>query len=174
MSGDGRGTDVVPASTGRGMTIARGLLLGAGVVVAGFGVLMLVQSGLANILAALWWLVGGVVAHDALLAPLTVVLFLAAGPVMPTWLRAPMTVAVVVVGTVTVAAIPVLGRFGALPDNPTLLDRNYIGGWLVFAALAVLAVAVAGWRRRSTGTRLAAKDAETRTSSTAPGWRLPP
>ena len=37
--------------------------------------------------------------------------------------------ALVVLRTVTVTAIPVLGPWGARPDNPTLLDRNYVAGW---------------------------------------------
>jgi nucleoside-diphosphate-sugar epimerase len=69
--------------------------------------------------------------------------------VVPLWLRAPMAAGLVVLGTVTVAAIPVLGRFGARPDNPTLLDRNYVAGWLVFAAVVVIAVSIAGRRRRA-------------------------
>ena len=41
---------------------------------------------------------------------------------------------------VTLVAVPVLGRFGARADNPTLLDRDYVAGWLVLAG--------AGRRRR--------------------------
>ena len=45
--------------------------------------------------------------------------------------------ALVVLATVTVTAIPVLGRFGARPDNLTILPRNYVLGWLVLAALVL-------------------------------------
>jgi hypothetical protein len=41
-------------------------------------------------------------------------------------------------------AVPVLGRFGALSDNPTLLDRPYLASWAVGTAVVVLAVAAAG------------------------------
>ncbi len=134
------------------MQVARLLLLGGGVILAGVGAWKLLQSGLDNIVASLKWLVGGVIAHDALLVPATIVLVLLASRLLPSWLRAPATVGFVVLGTVTVAAIPVLGGFGARPDNPTLLDRNYIGGWLVLFAIIAVAVAVAGWRRRSVTT----------------------
>ena len=53
--------------------------------------------------------------------------------------------------TVTLATVPVLGRFGALPDNPTLLDRPYLAGWSVLAGLVaagVVAATVARARRR--------------------------
>ena len=49
----------------------------------------------------------------------------------PRSVRAPAAVALVVLGSVTLLAVPVLGRFGARPDNPTLLDRDYSAGWLV-------------------------------------------
>ena len=54
--------------------------------------------------------------------------------------------ALVVLGTVTLLAVPVLGRFGARPDNPTLLDRDYTAGWLVLAGLTLVAVVVAAAR----------------------------
>jgi hypothetical protein len=38
--------------------------------------------------------------------------------------------------------VPTLGRFGATADNPTLLDRDYLAGWLVFAAIVVAGAAV--------------------------------
>ena len=85
--------------------------------------------------------------HDVVLAPL-VILAVAwsarAGCPRP-W-RAPAVVALVVLGSVTLLAVPVLGRFGARPDNPTLLDRHYVAGWL-----GLLALVVAGrcsWSRR--------------------------
>ena len=40
-----------------------------------------------------------------------------------------MVVGLVVWGGLTVMAIPVLGRFGALAANPTLLDRPYLTSW---------------------------------------------
>ena len=74
---------------------------------------------------------------------------------LPSPVRAPAAVALVVVGTLTVVAVPVLGRFGAREDNATLLDRPYLGSWLVLLAVAALAVAVAGVvrSRRGAGVR---------------------
>ena len=60
-----------------------------------------------------------------------------------------------VLGPVTLLAVPVLGRFGERPDNPTLLDRDYTAGWLVLAGLTALTVAAAAVvrsrRTRSSG-----------------------
>ena len=124
------------------MTFVR-LLLGAlGAVAAGVGAAALVEEGWANFEAALWWLVGGVVLHDGVLVPLTIGAGVVAAALLPGWLRPAAVAAGVVLGTVTVMAMPVLGRFGARPDNPTLLDRDYTTGWVIFAS-CVLAGAVA-------------------------------
>jgi hypothetical protein len=89
------------------------------------------------------WLAAGVVLHDAVLAVATVLLGAVALRVLPHPSRAPAVVGFVVLGSVTLLAVPVLGRFGARTDNPTLLDRDYTAGWLVLAGLTVLAVVVA-------------------------------
>ena len=86
--------------------------------------------------------------HDALLAPLTIVLVVIAARLLPNWLRTPASVGFVVLATVTVVAVPVLGRFGARPDNATLLDRNYIVGWLTIVVTILLAVTVVAFLRR--------------------------
>jgi hypothetical protein len=52
-------------------------------------------------------------------------------------------VALIVWGSITLLAVPVLGRFGALPDNPTLLDRPYQMSWLILSAVVVAAAALA-------------------------------
>ncbi len=64
-------------------------------------------------------------------------------------LRGPVAVGLVVLGTVSLATLPMLGRFGARSDNDTLLDRNYLGGWLVLLSLVVIGVALAAIRRRT-------------------------
>ena len=133
------------------------LLIGAvGVAMGLFGALRFLQLDPEDILDALIWLAGGVIVHDAVIAPLTIAVTVLVARVVPTGARRRLTVALVVLVAVTVTAVPVLGRWGARADNPTLLDRNYLAGWLVFAALvglgtllsALLAGPVARLRRR--------------------------
>jgi hypothetical protein len=136
------------------MRATRGVLALAGLALAAYAGWLLVDTGLENVRATVLWLVGGVIAHDALLAPATIGLVFVASRFLPPWSRGPATVGLVVLGTVTIAAIPVLGRFGARPDNPTLLDRNYLGGWLVFAGIVGVGVTAASiTRRRSSAAR---------------------
>jgi hypothetical protein len=138
----------------------RGARLGlgaVGVVVGLFGVwLLLTRQDLDQLRSAATWLVGGVILHDAVLAVVTLVLAATAVRLLPGEARAPAVVGFVVLGSVTLLAVPVLGRFGARPDNATLLDRAYVTGWLVLAALTVLAVIVATLVRRRRTTRRAA------------------
>jgi hypothetical protein len=128
------------------------VLLGAcGVAVAGYGGWLLLDAGLGDVAHAVAWLAGGVVAHDLVLAPLVVAVVAVGGRLLPAAWRGPAAAGVVVLGSVTLLAVPVLGRFGAAPDNPTLLDRDYWAGWAAIAGLTLLGTAVTGLlaRRRT-------------------------
>lgn len=125
----------------------RAALLVLGAALVGYGGWLLVsRQHPAALLQVLGWLAAGVLLHDLVLAPLVAGL----GRL---WPRVPRTAAVagtavlVVLGPVTLVAIPVLGRFGARPDDPTLLPRDYTAGWFVVATVVVLgavAAALAG------------------------------
>jgi hypothetical protein len=121
------------------------LLLGVlGVAMGAFGALRFLQLDLPDIVNAVLWLAGGVALHDGVIAPLTVGLTVLLARAVPSRARVRATVALIVVATVTVTAIPVLGKFGARPDNPTILPRNYLLGWVVFVALVLLVSVLAG------------------------------
>lgn len=121
------------------MRVALGTL---GVALAAYGAWLLVSRG-HDLLDVAVWLVAGVVVHDAVLAGATLTLGSLAVRLAPRVVRAPLAVGFVVLGSVTLLAVPVLGRFGARADNPTLLDRDYTTGWLALAGITLVAVAVA-------------------------------
>jgi hypothetical protein len=119
------------------------LLLGAlGVGVAAYGAWLLLQEDLSDLVDTAVWLAGGVVLHDFVLVPLTLLLGVALVRLLPADLRAPVAGGLVVLGTVTLMAVPVLGGWGANADNPTILDRNYPAGWLLVAGVTILVVAL--------------------------------
>lgn len=121
------------------------LLIGVlGVAMGAFGALRFLQLDFPDIVDAVLWLAGGVIVHDAIIAPLTIGLTVLATRVAPSKARARVTVGLIVLAAVTMTAIPVLGRFGEKPDNPTILDRNYVVGWLVFALVVLVGTLVAG------------------------------
>ena len=127
------------------------IALGALGVLAGVYGGWLVLSRGHDLLNLVLWLAAGVVLHDGVLALVVLAVGTVAVRLLPRAARGPAVVGAVVLGTVTLVAVPVLGRFGARSDNPTLLDRDYTVGWLVFAALVAVGVVTAtlvGSRRR--------------------------
>jgi len=114
----------------------------AGLGAAAYGLVLLVRNGLDDLVAAGVWLAAGILLHDFVLVPLTLAACWLAMRVVPPGRRVPLAVGLIVLGSLTVLAIPVLGRFGERPDNPTLLDRDYTAGWVVVAALTLSAVVV--------------------------------
>ena len=106
-----------------GVRGVRGVLGVLGFVAAAYGVLLLLDLGWANTRATLVWLVGGVVLHDAVFAPVVLVICVVTARLVPRRFLAPCVVALVVLVPVTLLSVPELGRFGARADRPTLLDR---------------------------------------------------
>ena len=104
--------------------------------------------------------VSGVVVHDAVIAPVS----LGVGWALDRWgvatvgrrtARDAIGRGLLLIGSLTLVAVPVLGGWGRRPDNPTLLDRHYVVGWLAFAGLVLtgtlLGVALARVRRLRRG-----------------------
>ena len=132
----------------RAMTITRSLVGAIGVGLVVVGLMKALDHRAAAIRETAVWLLAGVVLHDAVLAPLVVLLGVVVVRLLPVWARMPVVAGFVVLGTATLTAIPVLGRFGERPDNPTLLDRDYVAGWWFLTALVVIGVvAVSLWQR---------------------------
>ncbi len=131
--------------------ITRLALGAAGVLLGLFGAYQLLKLGVGNLVGTVVWLAGGVLLHDGVLAFATIAVVGVGAVLVPPRLKAPLAAAFVMLGTVTLTAVPVLGRFGARADNPTLLDRHYLLGWLVFAVLVgvVTAASVLLQGRRS-------------------------
>ena len=118
--------------------------LGAvGCAMGGYGAYLLVSDqNRDELLSTGTWLIGGVLLHDVVLAPLVFLLVLILVRTLPEVARGPAVAGVVVLGSTTLWAVPVLGRFGAVPSDPTHLDRDYWAGWSLVAALVVLGVVV--------------------------------
>jgi hypothetical protein len=144
---------VGPASAGKGLLAIRLGLGLAGIALAVVGVRDLLSFDWSRLLPALEWLVVGNVLHDAVLAPVVVALGVVFTRAAPVWARQPVTTGFVVLGSMTLVAIPVLGNFGDEATNPSLMPRNYWAGWLVLVGIVAVGVAAGCWqnRRRAAG-----------------------
>jgi hypothetical protein len=129
------------------------IVIGAiGLVVGAFGIwLLLSRQDIDQLVDAAVWLAAGVILHDGVLAIATLVVAALVLPLLPRAARAPAVVGFVVLGSVTLLAVPVLGRFGARPDNATLLDRDYVVGWVALAVVVLVTVVIASALRSRAG-----------------------
>jgi uncharacterized membrane protein len=125
------------------------LAIGAGGLVLGLygAFLLLSRQDPGQWLEVGIWFGVGVAAHDAVLSALVIGVCLLGARLLPEPWRAPAAIALVVWGTLTVVAVPVLTRAGARADNATLLDRPYAATWWAISAIVVLLVAAAGLLR---------------------------
>ncbi|WP_375001838.1 hypothetical protein [Aeromicrobium sp. CTD01-1L150] len=127
------------------MTRVRAVLGTVGVALIAVGVLELRGSDATQLLSALLWLGGGVVVHDVVVAPLTVLVVLAGSRWAPRSAHGAAVVGLVVWGTVTIATANVLLGVGGKPDNPTLLNRPYVEWWLALSVLWWAGVVGTAW-----------------------------
>jgi heme A synthase len=128
--------------TGR-VSPGRAVLGSAGVLLAAYGAwLLLSRQDLERNLDVALWLAGGVLVHDVLLGSVVIVVSLLATRLLPAVARPAAGAGLVVLGSLTVLAVPFLGGFGRenAPDNPTLLDRDYTAGYLALAATVIIVV----------------------------------
>lgn len=96
------------------------------------------------------WVIGSLLVHDLVVAPVVFLVGTFVRRTVPapagTWVRAAMIVTAILV----LISIPVIGRFGARRDNPTLLPRDAGTGLLLAVGvvwlLACIAMVIA-WRR---------------------------
>ena len=107
------------------MTAVRVALVVLGVVVGGYGAVLLWENPPVIILRILGWALVGVVLHDLVFAPLCVALGYAGRRLVPGRWWPPVAVAALCSVVLVFLAIPVYGKPGLRPDNLTVLDRNY-------------------------------------------------
>ena len=125
-----------------------------GLAIAGFGLAGLTRNVQGPQLTS-WatWALGSLLAHDALLAPLTALLGALAARWAPPAIRAPLQAGFLISAAVALIAIPVVGGWGGNRGNPTLLPDGDYWPNLLIALGAVWAVVIAlasahGLRRR--------------------------
>lgn len=124
------------------MKLMRALLISVGVLMGLWGLWLVRDFRFDQLRSAVTWLAGGVVVHDAILAPLVVGIGVVLARVVPVYARKPVTVGLILWGTVTIAVANVLSGVGGKPDNDTILNRPYVATWLVMTVVAFAGIAV--------------------------------
>lgn len=128
-----------------------GVLVGWTVILAGV-VGALVDSRLTHPRSMAIWIVGCLVAHDFVLAPMVFGVGKALRRVASASGRKLLQACFVLYGALVLVSIPVLGRFGQRPDNDTLLPRDYGVGLIVALIVVWLTTTtvffILWWRRR--------------------------
>lgn len=118
------------------MNAARGLLIAAGLALVGYGVLLVLDNPTGVIIRIAVWALAGVLLHDAVFAPACLALGFAGRRILPSTWWSPVLVAALCSVVLVLLAIPVYGRPGLIPDNPSALDRDYPRGlWLSLAVV---------------------------------------
>lgn len=121
------------------------LVLGAlGIAAVGWGGWLLSDDGADRLTSTALWLAGGVVLHDFVLAPLVVLVGLAAVKMFPDGRRAVVAVAFLVWATLTAGVANVLLDVGGKPGMASLLNRPYVATWLVLTAAVVVGIGAVG------------------------------
>ena len=121
--------------------IIRIALAALGVIIAVRGGWMLLTNSTGDqLVSAGAWLLGGVVAHDFVIAPVTIAVGWLLIRLVPAWSRGAVAAGAIVLGTLTIVALPMLRGWGRQPDMPSLLPRDYWAGWLAVAGLVAISV----------------------------------
>jgi hypothetical protein len=133
------------------MTVAavRVVLAGLGCAAVWYGATLLWDSGTDALRSIALWFAAGILLHDGLFAPLCAALGVGARRVLPSQWWAPVACGAVCTVALGLVSLPVLTRGGAMPDNPSVLDRNYPLGLVVAVALVWLLVAAVLFTRRN-------------------------
>ncbi|KRC64846.1 hypothetical protein ASE12_08740 [Aeromicrobium sp. Root236] len=130
------------------MRLVRAVLLLTGVGFGLWGVWLMRDFTSEQLVSMGTWLVAGVIVHDAVLAPVTVLLGVVAARALPRRMRAVAAIAFLVWATLTVAFVNVLSGKGGKPDNDTVLHRPYLLSWVVLTVAIAVSAAVVTHRRR--------------------------
>ena len=116
------------------MTAVRVMLVVLGVVVGGYGAVLLWENPPMIIMRILVWALVAMLLHDLVFAPLCVALGFAGRRLIPGRWWPPVAVAALCSVVLVFLAIPVYSKPGMRPDNLTVLDRNYpLGLWVSLA-----------------------------------------
>ena len=122
------------------MTTVRIMLALSGIGIAGYGAVLVFEQPSAVVVRILIWAVVAVAVHDVVFAPLCAAAGWAGRRLIPLPWQSPVVVAALCSVVLILLAVPVFGRPGLRPDNPSVLDRDYPLGLGIALAVVWLCV----------------------------------
>ncbi|WP_239476677.1 hypothetical protein [Nocardia arizonensis] len=150
------------------MNVVRAALVVAGVLLGVYGLTLLFDLPRADLMSVIVWFAVAILLHDAVFAPLCAALGLTARRLLPATLWAPAACGAVCTVALLLVGAPVLGRGGAVADNPTVLDRDYPLG-LTIAVAAVWTCVILAWLAgRARGRRAAHRPSHSTPTTNTP------
>jgi hypothetical protein len=130
----------------RGWPFWTGLVLGWALIA--FGVRqVLVDADATNPPGLARWVLGGLIVHDLLLAPIATAIAVALARPRWRWWAGPATTALALSAIVVAFAYPMLRGYGIRSANPSALPRDYRAAILVIlVGVWAIGAAVVAWR----------------------------
>jgi hypothetical protein len=143
-----RHVEAVPAPLFWGLTVVGLGVMGFGL----YGIVRFQGTGILDVRVRQMatWVIGAVVVHDLVVAPLVLATGRGLRWVRPRMLRAPLQTGLAATALVTLLAYPLIRGYGVRGADPSRLPLNYTVGYLALLAVIWLGCAAWAWRRGRT------------------------
>jgi hypothetical protein len=143
-----RHVDAVPAPLFWGLTAVGLAVMGFGL----YGIVRFQGTGILDVRVRQMatWVIGAVIVHDLLFAPLVLAVGHALRSVRPRILRAPLQTGLAASALVTLLAYPLIRGYGVRGGDPSRLPLNYTVGYLALLGVIWVGCAAWAWRRGRT------------------------
>jgi hypothetical protein len=140
-----RHVEAVPASLFWGLTVVGLGVMGFGL----YGIVRFAGTGILDVRVRQMatWVIGAVLVHDLVFAPLVLAVGHGLRWVRPRALRAPLQTGLAATALVTLLAYPLVRGYGVRGADPSRLPLNYTAGYLALLAVIWWACAVWAWQR---------------------------
>lgn len=90
------------------------------------------------------WILGAAILHDAVVLPIVLGVGWMLGRALPAAWRTPVRAAIVIGAVISLATFPIVRRYGARPDNPSILPLDVGRNLLVLLAVLAIGAIAAG------------------------------